>query len=59
MIYENDRKYEVLKDARKEYHIIDQWTYSSERILFMSEHEDILWFRMVKQGTITPDAQAG
>ena len=57
--YENEREYEALANAREENHIIDQWVYLSKRIPFMSEHEYSLWFRMVKRGTIAPNAQTG
>ena len=39
MIYENERECEVLTNARKEKHIIDQWQYLGKRIPFLSKHE--------------------
>ena len=59
LIYDNERDCELLTNARKENHIIDQWQYLSKRIPFMNEHEYSLWFRIVKRGTIAPNAQTG
>eukprot|EP00493_Phyllostaurus_siculus_P023343 UN23679 len=38
-------------------HIIDQWKFMSKHIPFLSEHQYILWFRMVKRGSIAPNGQ--
>lgn len=59
LIYENEKQCEVLTNARKEQHIIYQWQYLGKGIPFLSEHEYTLWYRMVKRGTLAPNAQTG
>ena len=59
MIYENEKISEVLADASKEMHIINQWMYLTKKVPFMNEHEYILLYHLVKRGAIAPNAQTG
>ena len=57
LIYENEKECELWTNVRKENHIIDQWQYLNKRIPFMSENDYSLWFRIIKRGTLAPNAQ--
>ena len=59
MIYENEKSNQVLKEAIKKYHIIDQWIYLRNKIAFLDEKQQPLWFRLVKRSSVAPNAQTG
>ena len=59
MIYENEKCNEVSKEAIKKYHIIDQWAYLWNKIAFLDEKQEPLWFRLVKRSSVAPNAQTG
>ena len=54
MIYENEKSNQVLKEAIKKDHIIDQWIYLRNKIAFLAEKQQTLWFRLVKRSSVAP-----
>ena len=59
LVYDNEKSQETLQEAAKQKHIIDQWTYLRNRIPFFSEHEYIIFFRLMKRSALGPNAQSG
>ena len=59
MIYENEKSNQVLKEAIKKDHIIDQWIYLRNKIAFLDETQKTLWFRLDKRSSVALNAQTG
>ena len=59
MINENEKLNQVLKEAIKKDHIIDQWIYLENKIAFFDETQKTLWFRLDKRSSVALNAQTG
>ena len=58
-IYESEKTSKNLSEAKQKKHIIDQWTYLRGTVMQFSEDFQPLWFRLVKRGAASPNAQSG
>ena len=58
-IYSQHKEENILIEARKQNHIIDQWVYIIERSSLISQMEFPRWIRLVKRASAAPNAQTG
>ena len=59
MIYDYQKKEDILVGARDRKHIIDQWLYFRNHLPGFDETKYPVWFRIIKRAAAAPNAQTG
>ena len=59
MIYDHQKKEDILVGARDRKHIIDQWLYFRNHLPGFDETKYPVWFRIIKRAAAAPNAQTG